>query len=95
MISDVSLRLLPVDENVVNEMIDETQLGVLLAGVRGAKPANRDAFISTVLRITDAGIDWPIGSELDINPVTVLPEGAWVLDAAYASSAKMADGGGL
>jgi hypothetical protein len=24
-----------------------------------------------------------------------LPEGAWVLDAAYASSAKMADGGGL
>ena len=94
-ISDVSLRLLPVDENVVNEMIDETQLGVLLAGVRGAKPANRDAFISTVLRITDAVIDWPIGSELDINPVTVLPEGAWVLDAAYASSAKMADGGGL
>jgi len=94
-ISDVSLRLLPVDENVVNEMIDETQLGVLLAGVRGAKPANREAFISTVLRITDAVIDWPIGSELDINPVTVLPEGAWVLDAAYASSAKMADGGGL
>ena len=92
-IADVSVRILPVDEQIVSEMIDETRLGALLAGVRGSSPADRKAFIETVLRITDAVIDWPVGSELDINPLTVLSEGAWVLDAAYVSSAIAVIGG--
>jgi hypothetical protein len=92
-IADVSVRILPVDEQIVSEMIDETRLGALLAGVRGSIPADRKAFIETVLRITDAVIDWPVGSELDINPLTVLSEGAWVLDAAYVSSTIAVIGG--
>lgn len=83
-ISDVSLRILPVDAKIVNQMIDETRLAHLLAGVRGFKAADRAAFVETVLRITDAVKDWPAGSELDLNPVTVLPDGVWLLDAAYS-----------
>ena len=90
-ISDVSVRLLPVDAKVVNEMIDETRLSLLFSGVRGAKPANREAFVETVLRITDAVIDWPNGSELDINPLTVLPDGVWVLDSAYSPPTELSD----
>lgn len=90
-ISDVSVRLLPVDAKVVNEMIDETRLSILFSGVRGAKPANREAFVETVLRITDAVIDWPSGSELDINPLTVLPDGVWVLDSAYSPATEISD----
>ena len=90
-ISDVSVRLLPVDAKVVNEMIDETRLSILFSGVRGAKPANREAFVETVLRITDAVIDWPNGSELDINPLTVLPDGVWVLDSAYSPPTELSD----
>jgi acyl-CoA synthetase (NDP forming) len=86
-ISDVAVRLLPVDSKIVNEMIDETRLAILFSGVRGAAASNRDAFVDTVLRITDAVIDWPSGCELDINPLTVLPEGAWVLDSAYSPPA--------
>jgi acyl-CoA synthetase (NDP forming) len=86
-ISDVAVRLLPVDSKIVNEMIDETRLAILFSGVRGAAASNRDAFVDTVLRITDAVIDWPSGCELDINPLTVLPEGAWVLDSSYSPPA--------
>ena len=90
-ISDVAVRLLPVDSKIVNEMIDETRLSILFSGVRGAAASNRDAFVDTVLRITDAVIDWPDGCELDINPLTVLPEGAWVLDSAYSPPAKTSE----
>lgn len=93
LIADISVRILPVDEPIINEMIDETRLGALFAGVRGSNPADRKAFIDAVLRITDAVIDWPIGSELDINPLTVLSKGAWVLDAAYVSATSALVGG--
>lgn len=93
LIADISVRILPVDEPIINEMIDETRLGALFAGVRGSNSADRKAFIDAVLRITDAVIDWPIGSELDINPLTVLSKGAWVLDAAYVSATSALVGG--
>jgi len=87
-IKDSSLRILPVTQSDVEEMIDETRLGQLLAGVRGAKPVDRRAFVETVLRITDVTMDWESGFELDINPVAVTVDGAWVLDSAYARSGK-------
>ena len=83
--ADTSLRLLPVSKSDVEAMIDETRLGKLFAGVRGAQPADRNAFVELVLRITDATSGWADGFELDINPVTVLPDGAWVLDSAYVA----------
>ncbi|MEI7944218.1 MAG: acetate--CoA ligase family protein [Actinomycetes bacterium] len=84
-ISDVALRLLPVTGDDVNEMIDQTRLTKLFAGARGAAAADREAFVNLVLRLSDATSDWPAMSELDINPVTVLPDGAWILDAAYVA----------
>lgn len=84
-ISDVALRLLPVTSDDVNEMIDQTRLARLFAGVRGAPAADRAAFVNLVLRLCDATSNWPAMSELDINPVTVLSDGAWILDAAYVA----------
>ena len=85
-INDTALRLLPVSSEDVNAMIDETRLAKLFTGVRGAKAADRAAFIELVLRITDATAGWDDGFELDINPVTVLSDGAWVLDSAYVAA---------
>ncbi len=82
-INDTSLRLLPVDGKDIEEMIDQTRLGLLLAGVRGAAKSDTQALIDTVLKITDATRQWPDGFELDINPVRILSDGAWVLDSAY------------
>ena len=86
--ADTSLRLLPVSKSDVEAMIDETRLGKLFAGVRGARPSDRNAFVELVLRITDATSGWADGFELDINPVTVLPDGAWVLDSAYVAGGQ-------
>ena len=87
-IGDVAIRLLPVNEAIVREMIAETRLAPLFAGARGSAPADVDAFVKAVLRIAEVAEGWPDGSELDMNPITVLPNGAWVLDSAYSLSAQ-------
>lgn len=82
-VADAAVRVLPVDAQDVSEMIESTALSALLAGARGAPPADRAALIDAVLAIVDATCNWPSDGELDINPITVLTEGAWVLDAMF------------
>ena len=81
--NDVSVRLVPVDETDVKAMIHETRLGKLLSGVRGAPASDVDALVCTILKIVEATSDWPDGFELDLNPITALPDGVWILDAAF------------
>lgn len=82
-INDTCVRLLPVDSEDIEEMINQTRLGLLLKGVRGAAKSDIKALIDTVLKITDITEQWPDGFELDLNPVRILSDGAWVLDSAY------------
>lgn len=84
-VGDVALRILPVNRADVEQMVDETRLARLLAGVRGAAPADRDAFVDCVLRLASLVREWPPGFEVDLNPVAVLSHGVRVLDAAYIS----------
>ena len=88
-VADVSLRVLPVSRADVQAMVDETRLGRLLAGVRGAAPADRAAFVDCVVRLAGIVRAWPEGFELDLNPVTVLSTGVRVLDAAYVAPATV------
>lgn len=82
-IRDSALRILPVTKEDVEEMLNETRLGQLIEGVRGEKPGDRAALVETILRISEATANWQGDFELDVNPVTVTTEGAWVLDSAY------------
>ena len=89
-VDDTALRLLPQwppDDwaQQVDEMLDETRLGPLLAGARGTDPYDRLALVDTVVTLSHAVMQWPPGFELDLNPVAVLPagHGVRVLDAAY------------
>lgn len=85
LVDDVALRLLPVTTEDVEEMVDQTRLGKLLQGLRGAAPADRAALVESVVRLAAVVESWPAGFSLDLNPVTVLPdgEGVRILDAAY------------
>ncbi len=83
---DVAIRLLPVTAPDVYAMIRQTRLAKLLAGVRGAPPADLDSLVATILKIADGTRDWPDGFELDLNPITALPDGVWILDAMYDGS---------
>ena len=85
-VADAAVRLLPVDEFDVREMIAETALALMLAGARGAAPSDLEAFVRMVLRLASCTREWPTGFELDLNPVAVLADGCWILDAMYADS---------
>jgi hypothetical protein len=42
--------------------------------------------VRTILGLADAVRGWPTGYELELNPVTVLTDGCWVLDAMYSAA---------
>jgi acyl-CoA synthetase (NDP forming) len=86
-VADVALRVLPVSRDEIDLMLDETRLGVMLAGVRGAPEADREVLVDVVAQLCGVVDGWPSGFELDLNPVTVLPRGRGVrvLDAAYVA----------
>lgn len=84
-VADVALRVLPVDAAEIDRMLDETRVGMLLGGVRGAAPADRQALVQCIARLAEVTRDWPAGFELDLNPVTALPTGVRILDAAYVA----------
>ena len=84
-VASAAVRILPVDETDVREMIAETALAPLLAGARGAAASEINALVDMVLHVSLVTSTWPDGFELDINPVTVLPDGCWILDAMYVA----------
>ncbi len=84
-VASASVRLLPVDRVDIEQMISETALEQLLAGARGTQPSDRKALVTFIETLAHGVRNWPTGCELDINPVTVLERGCWVLDAAYVS----------
>ena len=81
---DVSLRLCPVSDLDAREMITEVAGSRLLQGFRGSPKADVEALADTLVRVSHlaASLEGTV-SELDINPLAVLPEGRGVkaLDA--------------
>jgi acetyl coenzyme A synthetase (ADP forming)-like protein len=70
-LKDVSFRLIPIYENEALKMIAETKTYQLLKGVRGEAPSDIDSIINTIYSISQLIEDFPIISELDINPLFV------------------------
>lgn len=81
LVADVAVALLPTTEPEIDALLDKSRVGSLLAGVRGAPPADRRALVTTIARLVDATAAWPSDMEIELNPVTVLADGCWILDA--------------
>lgn len=84
LIRESSLRLLPVGDSDLDQMLRETRAWPLLCGVRGAAPADVDALKACLTAIARFGLAaGDTLAELDVNPIKVLPrgEGCRVLDA--------------
>jgi len=81
-LADVSFRLAPLSPQDAQEMIGEVRAAKLLAGLRGAPPADRSALVDAIVRIGQLAADFPEITELDVNPLLVLPagQGAWAAD---------------
>lgn len=74
-LKDVSFRVAPVSRRDAAEMIREIRAYPLLAGYRGTEPADEDAIIDAMLRLSALSCDFPEIMELDINPIRVMPRG--------------------
>lgn len=81
---DAAVRVPPFGEDQARAMLTELRGHPLLEGVRGAPPADVDALVEVILRVQRMALE--LGdelSELDVNPLMVLPrgQGAVALDA--------------
>jgi acetyltransferase len=92
-LADVSFRLAPLSAADAWEMIGEVRSAKLLAGVRGAAPADRTALVEAIVRIGQLAAERPEIAELDVNPLLVLPEGQGVVavDVRVILAAERAD----
>jgi acetyl coenzyme A synthetase (ADP forming)-like protein len=74
-LKDVTFRVAPFTIRDANLMLDEIRAHVLLDGVRGQPPLDKDAIVDTLLRIGQLVQEFPEITELDINPLIVYPKG--------------------
>ena len=75
LMKDVALRLHPLTDTDVDEMIHSLKMSRLLEGFRGSAPSDIEAVRDLLLRLSAMVGDIPQIAELDLNPVKVLPEG--------------------
>lgn len=92
LVADVAVTLLPASDQQIDDLLDRTRVGPLLAGMRGAPAADRAALVRTISTLASATTAWPSNMEIELNPVTVLADGCWILDAVAHRRSDEAEG---
>ena len=88
---DVAHRLLPVDEPMAREMLQELRSVRLLQGFRGRPVADIDAAAQAICAVSRAALAaGPTLTALEINPLLVKPQGqgAMALDALLLTTSE-------
>jgi acyl-CoA synthetase (NDP forming) len=89
LIGDVQVRRLPVSRRVARDMLRQLTIWPVLAGYRGAAPADLSAVITAILAISTMGTRLaPQLQEIEINPLIAGPPGTGV--AAVDARIRMA-----
>lgn len=79
---DITFRVPPVDAPTAREMLGELRGYKILEGVRGMAPADIEALVDCIVRLSWLAHDHGATiRELDVNPLTALAKGAKVVDA--------------
>ncbi|MGZ7080015.1 MAG: bifunctional acetate--CoA ligase family protein/GNAT family N-acetyltransferase, partial [Thermoanaerobaculia bacterium] len=81
LLADVAFRILPLTDVDIDDMISQSRVSKLLAGVRGSLPADVPALKDIISRVAALLGVCPEIRELDINPVMVLGKGVSAVDA--------------
>lgn len=75
---DVAFDLAPLSAKRAQDLLDRTSAGKLLAGFRGASPADSAAAIHAILRLSQIAVDCPEVQEIEVNPLIVMRQGEGV-----------------
>ena len=77
--NDVALRLCPITQAEALEMVSQVKGSRLLQGFRGRPKGDINALTQTLVQVSQLAVNLEGNlSELDINPLMVLPEGLGV-----------------
>jgi len=80
-LKDVSFRAAPISRQDATEMISELKAHSILKGFRGVPPADIDALIEILLKVSSFVINNPEIKELDLNPILSSEKCTEVVDA--------------
>lgn len=80
-IEEAVLRVAPITRAEACEMIESLRGGRILKGARGQPPADLEALVEALLRLSQLLCDFPQIKEIDINPLRAYPQGCLALDA--------------
>jgi acetate---CoA ligase (ADP-forming) len=81
LLADRAVALPPVDEGTARQMVAALRAGRLLAGVRGAPPADLGAVVRAIMSVSAVAAE--LGDQLaalDVNPLICGPHGAVAVD---------------
>ena len=93
-LKDVIFRLAPIDEYDAINMTKSIKTAKLLKEVRGKRPADINALVDSLLRLSQLISDFSEIEEFDMNPLLVLEEGKGVcaVDVRIGLTKKQEDG---
>ncbi|WP_292405900.1 MULTISPECIES: acetate--CoA ligase family protein [unclassified Methanoculleus] len=81
LMKDVALRILPISEETIREMIKEIHGYPIIKGYRGAKPRDEETLVQIMWAINRFFAESTNVVEFDINPVRLYESGACIVDA--------------
>ncbi|WP_435179514.1 acetate--CoA ligase family protein [Halorussus sp. AFM4] len=79
-LEDTETRVAPVSEREATEMVEGIRSAPLLRGARGREPADREAVVESLQRLSQLVTDFPAILELDVNPLVAGPDGVRAVD---------------
>jgi acyl-CoA synthetase (NDP forming) len=82
LLSDCAVVLCPLNIDDADELLSSLKIDVLINGVRGEAPSDRQALLDTMVKLSSLAYELKdVIVEVDINPVIVSPTGAVAVDA--------------
>ena len=80
-LDDTAIALAPIDEPAARGLLESLRCAPLLHGARGRAPLDLAAAAAALATLSRVAAAHPEVAELEINPLLVLPAGAFALDA--------------
>jgi acetyltransferase len=78
---DVAVALPPINERLARNLISRTKIAAMLGKFRNLPPANIDALVDVLLRVSNMACELPWLQEMDINPLMLDDKGMVAVDA--------------
>lgn len=79
-LKDVAFGLAPLNQAEARDMLRKTWVGKKLRGFRNIPPADEEAVVDALIRLSHLAIENEQVEEIEINPLRVLNQGAVAVD---------------